>query len=181
MLTRHFWIWPILTSLFLLGACSSEEPPVSTPRQASQAKVSYDREALVQSLETLGLAPSEDALAEERVQERFSDLPCAVPEEVALLFSHQAGTAPALNHEGVRGFTAERAHAVYDSLRQGPRWRPNWIPVLRADDGWLAVESSRGSSPAGPVLWVDDDGQAEVRATNLTVLLGEWSKGEPRP
>lgn len=167
--------WVAVVGTVVLSSCSTEDPPVSTPRQASQAKVRYDRSALVASLETLGLRPVDDALAEARVRERLSDLPCAVPDEVALLFAHQAQEGSVLRYQDLRGFPASRAEAAYDSLRQNHRWRPNWIPIMKGDGGWLAVESSRGSSPAGPVLWVADDGRAELRAINLTLLTGRWS------
>lgn len=173
--------WSAVLVLLVLSSCSNEEPPVSTPTQASQAKVRYDRGSLTRSLENLGLPPLNDSLSEARVQETLGELPCAVPEEVALVFAYQAGQEGVLRHDDRRGFTATRALAVYDSLRQRDRWRPNWIPVLRGDGGWLAIESSRGSSPAGPVLWVGDDGKAEVVAVNLTLLTGRWSEEDARP
>lgn len=169
--------WGVLAGLFLIGVgCTTEEPPVATPRQASQAKVRFDRAKLTASLQALGLDVTGGEREEARVRELLDPIECAIPDEVAMLLASQADPSTRLAVDGLRGIGAARAVAVYDSLRQFHRWRPNWIPVARGDAGWLAVESSRASSPAGPVVWVEDGGQARVRAANLTELAGQWSE-----
>jgi len=158
-----------------LAACAREQPPVASPRQASQAKVQSNLDSLSVSLDALGLVSAgAESKSIARLREQFRDLPCAVPDELALLLA-RVDEAHAPRIDGWNFLGSEAALSAHDSLRTHHDWRPNWIPFARSASGWLVVESSRGTSPAGPVLEVDADHHAQVKFLNLTRLAQDWA------
>ncbi len=174
------WAWYGL--LLAAVGCARESAPVATPAQASQAKVRFDRDLLLQSLESLGLGGAADSVAIRRVREDLGELPFGLPDEVMLVFALENRRGRALSVRGpgldstLRWLDAAQARAAYDSLRSAGDWRPNWIPILRSSDRWWAVEASRGTSPAGPVIEVSDSGAARFYGTNLSVLTAAWAE-----
>ncbi len=162
-------------AISLAPACSAPEPgPVASPRDHSRAKALYDPQRFQRAMARLTAGAPLDSQAIAAARARLVDLPCAVPDEVAAVLSqgHILSTEPPAPQ---RWLDASTARAVYDSLREHSAWRPNWIPFARTDGSWLAVESSRNPSPAGPVLRAPDSGAPEVFAVNLTQLCSRWA------
>lgn len=176
-----------LLAAVLLGGCDPRESgPISSPHEQSQAKVRFNRAILTASLDSLlswhdartdgwRSAPGvrRDAIAAE-----FEDCAFVVPEELLMIWGFSNGGSNDAAFVGShRLVSAADARAAYDSMRADASiaWRPNWIPTLRDGSAWIAVDASRSSAPAGPLLrWTPTD-EPYVVSTNFTWLLRTWA------
>jgi len=156
----------------ILPACSGPEPgPIASPREQSQAKARFDREALLLAAEQLiGPARSADLrLSSAQIDSLFEEPGFEVPDEPRLIWA--AARPGASLPGGWRMLDALESREAYRDVRARLPWRPNWLPMARRDAQWLAVECSRSSSPAGPLLLFDEAGPVRIVAANFTVLF----------
>lgn len=170
----------VVTILMALPGCGRPEPgPAAKPVDQSRAKSQYDAGVLeaaiaasLATLDSLGTPlKAASATSREDVIATFDGLGFAVNDELQILWSEVAPTDDRSAFLfGYRLLSAAGARARYDALRDDPdvSWRPNWVPVLEADDHWLVVESSRSTAPAGPVVAFRRGESPEVVFTNLT-------------
>lgn len=179
--TRRVALAVALVALAL--GCERPEPgPAARPVDQSRAKSRFDSAVFDRSLRMVvawhdstgtGWAPPAGPAAD-AVVERFEGLGFSVNDELQALWSRLAPGPddPPLFFDYVL-LSADRARARYDALRGDHTipWRPNWIPVLEAGERWLAVESSRSTAPAGPVVFYRTGTTPVVAFTNLTRLF----------
>lgn len=169
-----------ITLSMALAACERPEPgPAAKPIHQSRAKSQFDAGALEASMVAVrawhdSVGPGVGAggsTAREEVVAAFDGLDFEVNDELQILWSRWVPDprGPALLG-GFELLSATGARARYDALRtdRSIDWRPNWVPVLESDHAWIAVECSRSTAPAGPVVFHLAGEEPVIAFTNLT-------------
>lgn len=171
-LRRSLAFFGVALLIGTLAACSGPElGPIASPQQQSQAKARFDRAALLLTAEQI-IGPTrapELRLSSAEIDSLFAEPGFVVPEEPKLIWT--AARPGALLPGGWLLLDALESREAYRELRARLPWRPNWLPMARRDAQWLAVECSRSSSPAGPVLLYDEAGPVRIVAANFTALF----------
>lgn len=178
-----------------LGACATRESgPISSPREQSQAKVRFDRALLSTDLDSMVALHASDpagwrpapGIRRDAIEATFEGTSFVVPEELLMIWGRHdggiGGTASAAYLGSHTLLSCAGARAAYDSLRAEPSmaWRHNWIPLLRDEDDWIAVDASRSGSPAGPLVRWAAGHDPYVASTNFTWLLRTWRVARER-
>jgi len=169
-----------ITISMALVACERPEPgPAAKPIHQSRAKSQFDAAALEASVDaamawrdSVGMsATTLTPPSREEVVAAFDGLGFEINDELQILWSMGATTegGPGL-FDGFELLTAAASRSRYDVLRADASlaWRPNWVPVLASNDAWIAVECSRSTAPAGPVVVFRAGEEPVIAFTNLT-------------